>query len=190
MHFPHREHLRLACTCEQVIAGKLHPDGRRYLPTVVLRLTPGDRDETSAELMVPDLLLGVVDRHHRLAPEAVGRAGFARLVVALSTVRLQTPPFRQGFAPEAGWQPGGISLNPQIAGRVAAVYTWEVEQEQLPYAALYTELALDVGYGTVGVRTSLTAPNLAEALGTERLQPGDWVTLDRSRIDLLEMEGL
>jgi hypothetical protein len=184
MYFPDREKLRLACVCERVIAGKLHTDGRRYLPTVVLRPVPSPATETS-----DDLMIGVVDRHHRLPPDAVGRTGAAQLVAALSTLRMQTPPFRRGFVPEALWQPGAVSLAPRIFGQVKHIFTWEVEQGALPYTALYTELLLDVGHGSIGVRTSLTAADLAAAIGAERLAPGDWIVLDRSRIDLLGMSG-
>lgn len=187
MHFPHREHLRLACICERVIPGNLHPDGRRYLPTVVLRPTPVDPAETSDHQTFDTLLLGVVDRHHRIPDTAVGRAGHAQIVVALSSLRLQTLPYRRGFVPEAGRQPGAVSMAPQIFAQVQQVYAWEVEQGHLPYAALYTELLLDVGYGTIGLRTSITAPDLAAAIGAEQIAPGDWVALDRSRIDVLGM---
>ncbi len=185
MHFPHVHELRLACVCARVIPGKLHPDGRRYLPTVVLRLTQAMDSQTSDHQTSDDLMFGVVDRHHRLPADAVGRAGHAQIVAALSAVRLQTPPYRRGFVPEAGWQPGAISMAPQIFAQVRQVFAWEIEAGNLPYAALYTELLLDVGQGTIGLRTSITAPDLAATLGTERLAPGDWVILDRSRIDLL-----
>jgi hypothetical protein len=187
MHFPALHNLRLDCVCERVIAGKPHPDGRRYLPTVVLRLPPPIHNEVADHQAAANLLLGVVDRHHRLPPEAIGRSGTAQLVAALGALRLQTPPFRRGFAPEVGWQPGTLSMAPRILGQVEAIYSWEVTQGSLPYVALYAELLINIGPGTIGVRTSLTAADLTAALGAERIVPGDWITLDRSRIDLLGM---
>jgi hypothetical protein len=53
---------------------------------------------------------------------------------------------------------------------------------------LYTELLLDIGSGIVGVRTSATAESLAESLGKPRIEPGDWLRVSRSRIDILGFE--
>ena len=65
------------------------------------------------------------------------------------------------------------------------VPTWEEQRGTLKYESLYTEFLLDVGVGTVGVRTATTADSLAVAIGTERIEAGDWVHVGRSRIDIL-----
>ena len=178
MRFPLLEKLDLPCVFEGVVPGKLHSDGRRYLPQILLRPTG------SADHFPAGLLLSVVDRHHRVDQGAVGCHGRARLVCALSALRLQPSPPRQGLVPEEGWH-GGASVNPRILGRVVEVAAWEATGAELPYEALYTELTLDIGLGTVGLRTSLTAEDLAGAIGKARLEPGDYVELARSRIDIL-----
>ncbi len=179
MRFPLLEQLDLPCVLEQFVPGRLHPDGRRYLPQILLRPTaagaPGD------------LLLAVVDRHHRVAETDMGRPGRARLVCALSRLHLQEAPPRQGLVPEPGWR-GGATASPTVLGRVVAVAAWEVTRGELPYDALYTELVLDIGLGVVGLRTSQTAPNLAEVIGKTTLAPGDHIALTRSRIDILAFE--
>jgi hypothetical protein len=38
MRFPSSEQLNLPCTFAQLVPGRQHPDGRRYLPLIVLRL--------------------------------------------------------------------------------------------------------------------------------------------------------
>jgi hypothetical protein len=134
------------------------------------------------------LRLGVVDRHHLVAEDNVGRSGTARLVFALSALRLQQPPYRCGLEPEAGWLPGRASLTPTLFGQVRAVAAWERGSGPLPYETLYAELAIDAGAGVVGLRTSLTADDMAAAIGAEGLAPGDWVELRRSRIDILAFE--
>ncbi len=58
----------------------------------------------------------------------------------------------------------------------------------LPYETLFTELLLDVGDGIVGVRTSLTADDMASKIGAAELEPGDWLAVARSRIDILDFE--
>ncbi len=178
MRFPLLDRLDLPCVFEQLVPGQPHPDGRRYLPLIVLRPT-GSADE-----LPPGLRLGVVDRHHRVAEGDAGRLGSARLVCALSSVRLQEPPGQLGLRPEPGWR-GGVSTRPLILGRVVEVATWEVERGQLPFERLYTELSLDVGFGVIGMRTSLTASSVAGALGKARIEPGDYLELSRSRIDIL-----
>lgn len=178
MRFPLFDRLDLPCVFEGLVPGQPHPDGRRYLPTILLRPTG------RAEAMPAGLVLGVVDRHHRVAEGEAGRAGSARLVCALSDLRLQAGPPRRGLLPEPGWR-GGVSTRPVVLGRVVDVAAWETARGELPYETLYTELSLDVGLGVVGLRTSLTAQDLAAALGKPRLEPGDHVELARSRIDIL-----
>jgi hypothetical protein len=176
MRFPLLEQLDLPCVFEHLIPGRLHPDGRRYLPQIVLRPTaPG---------ATGDLLLAVVDRHHRVAEAHQGRAGSARLVCALSHLSLQAGQARRGLVPEPEWR-GGASADPTILGRVVAIAAWEVTRGELPYEALYTELTLDIGLGIVGLRTSLTAPSLAAMIGKPSVETGDHITLTRSRIDIL-----
>lgn len=178
MRFPLLEQLDLPCVFERLVPGALHPDGRRYLPLIVLRPT------RAAAQHADGLLLGVVDRHHRVAEGDVGRAGSARLVCALSDLRLRAGPSRLGLVPEAGWR-GGVSTRPVVLGRVVEVAAWETGGGPLPYEALYAELTLDIGLGVVGLRTSLTAGDLGSAIGKARLAPGDYVELTRSRIDIL-----
>jgi hypothetical protein len=189
MRFTALDDVRLPCTFEQLVPGRLHPDGRRYLPMVVLRVTVPDDDPARA------VLVGVVDRHHRVDEALVGRTGAARLIFLLSSVRVQSGR-RQGLFNEEGLPPGRPSTAPLALGRVVAVPAWETELEHLPYESLYTELVLDVGIGTVGVRTSATAASLAESIGlrpasasgTPRVEPGDWLEVRRSRIDILAFE--
>lgn len=172
MRFPLLDQLALPCRFERAAEGRPHPDGRRYLPTLFFRLD--------------GFLLAVTDRHHRVDLAQVGQRGLVRLAFMLGAVRLQRPPFRQGLAPEDGADARGWSTQPSAFGRVVAVPAWEVDREHLAYEYLYTELLLDVGSGTVGVRTSATADDLAAAVGAARIEPGDWVAVGPSRIDVLE----
>jgi hypothetical protein len=177
MRFPLLEQVGLPAVFESVIPGKLHADGRRYLPVLVMRLPNHG-----------DLRVGVVDRHHVVDTALAGRAGLARLVFLLSVVQIQASPTRQGLFAEAE-AAQGVSRAPLACGRVAAVPTWELEREHLPYESLYTELILDVGGATVGVRTSATAASLAETIGKARVAPGDWICVRRSRVDILAFEA-
>jgi hypothetical protein len=179
MRFPQSEQLRLPCQFEQFVPGKLHPDGRRYLPLVILRLPEGGPWSGSG------VRLGVVDRHHRVDPMLVGRDGIAQIVFLLGSVRAQRPPHRQGIEPEAGILDGLASTRPAIFGQVVAVPTWQAEHTHLPYESLSTELLLDIGAGVVGVRTNTTAPSLAEHIGTNQVSPGDWLKVSQSRVDIL-----
>ena len=207
MRFPLSEQLNLPCTFAQLVPGRQHPDGRRYLPLIVLGLADalpvGDRPAVAA--------LGVVDRHHVVDLALEGRAGVARLVFLLSGVYLQVgkprfhsaPPelgspersrrvegsgFHQGLVAEDGLAEGRASMAPIAYGRVVAVPAWKAEREHLPYESLYTELLLDIGVGIIGVRTSVTAANLAETIGRSHVAPGDWLEVRRSRIDILAFE--
>jgi hypothetical protein len=175
MRFPLLDLLDLPCVFERLIPGKIHPDGRRYLPQILLRPTAEGAG---------DLLLAVVDRHHLVAEADVGRTGSAQIVCALSHLRLQAPPLQLGLVPEPGLR-GDMTSEPTVFGRVVAVAAWEITRGQLPYEALYTELALDIGLGVVGLRTSLTAPSLAKTIGKATIVPGDHIMLTRSRIDIL-----
>jgi hypothetical protein len=177
MQFPLQDKLDVPCQFMELVPGRLHPDGRRYLPLILLR--------PSAKEAPAGLVLGIVDRHHRVREAEVGRQGRARLVCALSQVRLQDGR-RRGIEPER--ESGQASLAPQIFGEVRQVATWEQGGDALPYESLYIELLLDVGIGTIGLRTSLTATNLAATIGKRRLEPGDFVELTRSRIDILAFE--
>jgi len=178
MRFPSADQLALPCRFERCVPGKLHADGRRYLPLIVLKLTNAPPS---------GLLLGVVDRHHVVDPALEGREGIARLLFLLSNVQLQESP-RQGLEIEEGLAEGRASTAPVAYGRIVAVPTWEAEQQHLPYESLYTELLLDIGLGVVGVRTNATAASLAEHLGKPRLDPGDWIRVGRSRIDILAFD--
>jgi hypothetical protein len=183
MRFPQVEQLAVPCTFAAYLPGRLHPDGRRYLPLIVLHLA--STVDTARTVTPEGLLLGVVDRHHRVAENQVGTTGIARLVCALSALQLQQEPYQTGFVPESNWRAGQPSTMPTIYGRVARVISWEAERERLAYEALYTELLIDTGHGVVGLRTSATAANLSEQLGKERIEEGDAIVLHRSRIDIL-----
>ncbi|HJZ47338.1 MAG TPA: hypothetical protein VKE41_09240 [Roseiflexaceae bacterium] len=184
MRFPLSEQLNLPCTFERLVPGRRHADGRRYLPLIVLRL----RDASPLDGRPAATALGVVDRHHVVDAALEGRAGVARLVFLLSSVRLQAGPPLQGLAAEHGLADGRASTMPAAYGRVVAVPSWEAEREHLPYESLYTELLLDIGLGVIGVRTSLTAASLAETIGKPRVEPGDWLEVRRSRIDILAFD--
>lgn len=184
MHFPAVEQLDLPCCFERYIAGKLHADGRRYLPLLVLHLPMLPR-RVEAPASATFRTLGVVDRHHVVDPALEGRDGTARLVLLLSRLHVQSPPYRQGFVAEEGVDGRRVSTMPAAYGQVHEVLAWEVSTENLPYESLYVELLLDVGFGIVGVRTSVTAVSLDESLGTTRIEPGDWIEVLRSRIDIL-----
>jgi hypothetical protein len=178
LRFTLAERLALPCVLERFLPGRLHPDGRRYLPTIVLRLQP---------LPGAIALVGAVDRHHVVDSALHGHPGVARLVLLLSQVRLQQGSSRQGLFDAAADQQG-YSTSPRAYGQVVAIPTWEVQRGHLPYESLYTELLLDVGHGIIGVRTSATAPDLAQRLGKASIEPGDWLEVDRSRIDILRLE--
>jgi hypothetical protein len=182
MRFPDADKLALPCVFEQIVPGRLHPDGRRYLPLILLGLPP----QTDLE---GTRTLGIVDRHHVVDPALAGRKGVARLVFLLSSVHIQVPPFRQGLEDAAGFGAGGMSTAPVAYGQVVSIPTWEAERTHLPYEALHTELLLDIGIGVIGVRTSATATSLAESLGKPQLEPSDWLRVSRSRIDILGFEA-
>lgn len=170
--FPLLDQLALPVRFERYVAGKLHPDGRRYLPLLVLALPDGSR-------------IGVVDRHHLVDPELAGHSGSARLVFLLSDVMLQSSPERRaGIVPEYA-EGDRVSTTPDVYGRVVAVPTWELRRGALPYDVAYMEVLLHVGVGVVGLRTSVTADNIATRMGTDRLRPDDWVHVARSRVDIL-----
>lgn len=170
--FPLAAQLDLPCLLERVVPGRLHADGRRYLPLLLL-------------LLADELLLGITDRHHVVDQALAGNAGSAKLVLLLSTVALQQGERWQGLRAEPAARDGRAATAPEAAGVVVAVPTWELRRGQLPYETLYTEVLLDVGLGVVGLRTNITAPSVAAALGTERIVPGDALLVRRSRIDIL-----
>ena len=184
MRFPLSEQLSLPCTFAQLVPGRQHPDGRRYLPLIVLRLA----DARPVDDQPAVAALGVVDRHHVVDLALEGRTGVARLVFLLSGVYLQVGEPRQGLVAEAGLAAGRVSTAPIAYGRVVAVPSWEAEREHLPYESLYTELLLDIGVGVIGVRTSVTAASLTEMIGKPQIEPGDWLEVRRSRIDMLAFE--
>jgi hypothetical protein len=184
MRFPSSEQLNLPCTFAQLVPGRQHPDGRRYLPLIVLRPTAARQVDTHPAVSA----LGVVDRHHVVDLALEGRPGVARLVFLLSGVYLQAGQQRQGLVAEEGLVLGRASTAPIAYGRVVAVPAWEAQREHLPYESLYTELLLDIGAGIIGVRTSVTAASLAETIGKTQIEPGDWLEVRRSRIDILAFE--
>ena len=175
MRFPLIEQIALPVRFERYLPGALHPDGRRYLPQLVFQLASGAR-------------IGIVDRHHYVDPQLVGRDGVARLVWLQAPLSLQPAgEQRQGI----GAEPGGserIATAPPCFGRIAALPSWEPRSGHLPYETLFVELLLDVGDGVVGVRTNLTADDMAAKIGAPRLAPGDWIAVERARIDILGFE--
>ena len=173
--FPHLDKLRLPATLVRYVAGRPHPDGRRYLPLLLF------------DVGAP-ALLGVVDRHHLVEPAWAGRRGIARLIFLLSNVTIQpSGEQRQGIVPEPDLG-SRASTAPEVFGRVVTVPTWEEQRGRLQFEALYTEFLLDIGPGVVGVRTATTAGSLGEVLGKERIEAGDWVRIGRSRVDILGFE--
>lgn len=168
MYFPLHDQLNLPAVIERIVPGQLHPDGRRYLPQILLRPYG------------TDMLLGVVDRHHRVAAASAGQAGVARLVCAMGVVRAQTPPYRLGLEPAPGWR-GGACFDPHILGRVQSIAVWEPANGPLAQATVYSELSLDLGLGLVGLRANLDPA----ALAATTLTPGDYLGLTRTRIDIL-----
>lgn len=178
MRFSAAEQLDLPCTFERLVPGQLHGDGRRYLPLIILSLAAAPAGAIAQ--------LGVVDRHHVVDLQHVGRSGSAKLVFLLSTVRLLAAP-RSGLF-DSALGPGRASSMPSAFGQVVGVPTWEAEREHLPYESLYAELLVDIGIGIIGVRTSVTAASLTEQIGNQRIQPGDWIQIERSRIDILGLQ--
>ncbi len=175
MRFPQSDQLRLPVHFERYMPGALHRDGRRYLPQLIFRLMSG-------------ALIGVVDRHHYVDPDFVGQPGSARFVYLLSSLVLQPAgEQRQGIVVD-DQRRGHIATAPVAYGRVVAVPGWELQRGVLPYETLFTELLLDVGDGVIGVRTSLTADDMAAKIGTPALKAGDWLAVGRSRIDILGFE--
>lgn len=176
LRFAHLDQLALACVFERLVPGQLHADGRRYLPQVMLRLAPMSGTITHLE---------VVDRHHLVDPASQGHAGLAQLLFLLSRIRLQHGAPQQGLFDRHSAR----SYAPLAFGRIVQVGAWELQRGQLPYETLYTELVLDVGVGTIGVRTSATAPDIAAQIGKETLETGDWIVVERSRIDILGFQS-
>ncbi len=174
MRFPSSDKLALPVHFERYIPGRRHPDGRRYLPQLILRAEGGT-------------LLGVVDRHHYVDAGLEGCDGVAQLVFLLGTITLQRrdePRLGMGAA-----VPGRIETAPSVHGRVIEVPAWELRSGNLPYQALLVELLLEIGIGVVGVRTTITADDVAERLGTRHIEPDDLITVQRSRIDILGFRG-
>jgi len=169
MHFPLTEQLGIVCRFEQQIPGQLHPDGRRYLPQILLRPTRGG------------ILLAIVDRHHRVTLTDEGTIGRARLVASLGSVRRQRPPYRLGILPESASH-GGITFMPTLLGQVHEVATLEESSALLASPSTYVELSLNIGVGVIGLRTNLTATDFPDG----SLAPATFLELVRTRIDILE----
>lgn len=181
MRFAAIEALEFCAEYTSYEMGELHTDGRRYLPTHWLGSVAVAA--TRADWTGPAYRLPVVDRHHRVAEHPSGVPVCAQLVLLLSQFRVQEGATRMGFEAHVG----GIAGAPLVHGRVTQVAVWEVPVTPLPYESLYCEYVIEVGAGTVGVRTHATAVDLAAALGTRRLEVGEWVTVRRPRIDILGM---
>jgi hypothetical protein len=183
MRFSALNRLALRCRYEQFIPGALHPDGQRYLPQIVVTLLEAGPDTT------PGTQLCLVDRHHRVDARLVGQVVIVRLLCALSTIHLQTPPIRAGFVSPTN--PPTMPLSePVVYGQVMEIEAWEVQRSHLPFETLYTELVIGLAdEATIGLRTTLSAPRIADLIGRERLTPGDWIEVRRSRIDILALEA-
>lgn len=170
--FPQFDQLGLPATLLRYIPGKPHPDGRRYLPLLIFRLTNGFE-------------LAITDRHHVVAEEEVGMSGTISVVSSLSKISVQpADQTRQGLVDHTSGA-GRATTAPAIYGQVVSIPAWESEREHLPYEYLYTELLLDVGLGVMGVRTAMTADDMAGVIGKVQLVAGDWITVGPSRIDIL-----
>lgn len=170
MRFPKSQALQLHSCFEELIPGRMHTSGQRFLPLIVLGFK--------------QVRLGVVDRHNHVNQAHAGRYGTARLVFQLSRVALQPADTqRMGIEPEVG---NGLSTMPLAYGCIQDLITWE-RRDDLGYAVSYVEAIIAVGIGSIGLRTTLTGPNVAK-LPNEQLQTGDWVVLSNSRIDILGFE--
>ena len=181
MRFPQLHELHVPCEFVEVVAGELHPDGRRYLPLLVFALDPDPRHTVTPA----GFRLGVVDRHHRVDLNTCGRRGMARLVCALGRFQPQLAPFHLGWQPERA---SLISTMPTIFAQIEEVLTWEHQQGYLAHESLYAELRVVIGQSRLGFRNSLTAPAIREVLGKDRLAAGDFIQLERPRIDILAFE--
>jgi hypothetical protein len=170
MRFPDVALLSLPTTFVRFVPGRLHHDGSRYLPVVGLRLNDGRE-------------LDVVDRHHRINPDHLNSSGEARLVFLLSAIRLQ-PLGQMHRCLEHEGIALGAATRWIAQGQIVALPTWE-HHRKLDAETVYLEAHLDVGIGRVGVRTTLTTPNLHDLLGADQLMVGDWLIVERSRIDIL-----
>jgi hypothetical protein len=181
MRFPQLETLDLPCIFAQHVPGRRHLDGRRYLHRIILQ--PQLRN---AQIDPVDLRLTIIDRHERISPAHAGQAGSARIVCGMGIMHLQEPPYRAGLfaSPDEPAEP--LSNVPRILGQIQSLLRWDVAQGALPYTSLYTEIILAVGEARIGVRTTMTAPSLVQALGREQLQPNDWISIERVRIDILD----
>jgi hypothetical protein len=175
MRFAAPAQLRLDATVEHVIPGELHPDGRRYLPRLLLQLHDVGPHGTPATQLL------IVDRHHvSIATDWRGRPVHVALLCALSSIRRQTPPYRDGWlAPSADRAFGDLP----IAGQITAVPIWEAPPADAAFPTVYCELLLRIGSSLIGVKTGLPADDQPP------LQPGDWIELLRSRIDLLQIRA-
>lgn len=174
MRFSALSHLQLTATVVRTIAGELHPDGRRYLPRLVLQFDDVGPDGNRA------LQLVIVDRHHvSIADVWDGRHVELALICALSRIERQTPPLRNGWLlPQTPLLPAGDAV---IAGEIVALPVWEDRHGAAEFNTIYTEFVLRVGHQTIGVKTGMAAD------GSPALAVGDQVLLTRSRIDLLRI---
>ena len=179
MRFPNLQSVALPATLVEFRPGRLHPSGIRYLPLLVLRLADG-------------VTVGVVDRHHRVDARDEGQFGTARLVFQLSSISLQPPDQQRSGIVAGPHERGAWSSAPTAYGQIVAIPTWE-QHHNLRHATVYTEIIVNVGAGTIGLRTNIT-DDVADDLFADDDEPttivplavGDWVLLCNSRIDILE----
>lgn len=173
MRFPLIEQLTVPCRLTQVVPGRVHSDGKRYLP--LLMFEPHQQ---------PQPQLALVDRHHKVDLHCEGQDGILQLIFLLSRIERLTSP-RKGLEDSQALAAQRPSSAPTVYGQVAQIATWEENQHALPYHSLFIELLLDIGIGHVGIRTHTTVTDIVAIFGKPRIEAGDWLKLARSRIDIL-----
>ena len=174
MRFAGLEQLHVTATVERIVAGALHPDGRRYLPQLVLQLADGGPDGGAG------VRLAVVDRHHvSIGEDWTGRTVKLALVCALSRVERQSAPYRSGWLAVPGETRAHGDI--PIAGQIVDVAVWEEQRAPTGFATVYTECVLRIGPQTIGLKTGMAADS------GPPLRAGDHIVLRRSRIDLLQI---
>ena len=172
MRFPAANQLHFGCRFADLLPGRLHSDGRRYLPTLILAWP------THAQ---QPLHLALVDRHHRVDLDLIGQQGHAQLIFALGELTrfVGTKP-SEGLHPEAGWEQRGFSSNPTVIATIEELLDWEQDPTPLSNPMIYAEMLLRFGDARVGLRTSLSATDFPAPLRT-----GEIIVLRNARLDIL-----
>jgi hypothetical protein len=173
MRFPLAEQLALECRLAQVIPGRIHSDGKRYLPLLMFELH-----------QQPQPQIALVDRHHQVDLRCEGQNGQLQAIFLLSRIQRGVSG-QKGLEDQQALAAQRASSAPTVFGQVLEIATWEESQHALPSQSLFIELLLDIGVGKVGVRTHTTVADITAAFGKPQIETGDWITLTRSRIDIL-----